>query len=448
MADVPRHTFVTAIEDSRRWRNISRRAGDIVISTPPKSGTTWTQGIVRSLLWPAGDAPGTRGELSPWIDMRLTPIEELVAKLNTQSHRRFLKTHSPGDCIPFDKQCFYITVYRDGRDALVSWANHRGAMQPAIVAAINDAAQRAGVAPLQPWNGDYSSLYTEWTDLGSPARHLAGWWDRRGEPNVLFVHYADLSVDLEGEMRRIADFLDLEVSASQWPKVVARCRLGAMRQEAEDQGGMDHTFVGGAASFFNKGTNGRWRNELNESILEDYHAHVRAHLSDDAAISWLEQGSRSLGQRPEQMTVPATVESSAPRDTAHPLRHLQGARPSTLDAIADRRVDEARAAGLFDNLPLHGKPIPDLDRQRPSGWWANQFVARERKKVKALQLEEEIRRSMPTLWRQSSEAQLGAHLVEINAKIAEYNNVTTLAPMPLLDQSETLATWRRLRAGD
>jgi len=30
-------------------------------------------------------------------------------------------------------------------------------------------------------------------------------------PNILFVHYNDLKADLEGEMRRIARFLEIEV---------------------------------------------------------------------------------------------------------------------------------------------------------------------------------------------------------------------------------------------
>ena len=31
--------------------------------------------------------------------------------------------------------------------------------------------------------------------------HLSDAWARRGEPNVLLVHYDDLLADLEGQMR-------------------------------------------------------------------------------------------------------------------------------------------------------------------------------------------------------------------------------------------------------
>ncbi len=49
----------------------------------------------------------------------------------------------------------------------------------------------------------------------------------------------------------------------------------------------------------------------------------------------------------------------------------------------------AREEGLFDNLAGAGKPIPDLDQERPPGWWAERWVEQERALVKA----EQARRS-------------------------------------------------------
>ena len=36
-------------------------------------------------------------------------------------------------------------------------------------------------------------------------------------PNLLMVHYADMKADLEGEMRRVAGFLEIEVPERLWP---------------------------------------------------------------------------------------------------------------------------------------------------------------------------------------------------------------------------------------
>ena len=72
-------------------------------------------------------------------------------------------------------------------------------------------------------------LFDEWVDWGTPMEHLASWWSRRGEPFVLLVHYADLLADLDGEMRRIADFLDVDVPATLWDDAVKRCEFEAMK---------------------------------------------------------------------------------------------------------------------------------------------------------------------------------------------------------------------------
>lgn len=293
----PERAKISWLEDSRRWDHIDRRVDDIVISTPPKSGTTWMQGIMTALLWPAGDAPDAFSALSPWVDMRMSTIDELRARLDALDHRRFLKTHTSADAFPVDTESKNVVVYRDGRDALVSWANHRAKMRPEVVQMLNDQAAAEGVATVPPvWNGDMDDLFDEWESECSPVDHLAGWWPLREERFVLFVHYNDLSADLEGEMRRIADFLDLDIAEDHWADVVARCRIDAMRSEADSAGIHELGFDGGAASFFHQGTNGRWRGVLTETQLGRYGDMV-AVLPGDAA-EWLEHGSLALGRRP------------------------------------------------------------------------------------------------------------------------------------------------------
>lgn len=49
-----------------------------------------------------------------------------------------------------------------------------------------------------------------------------------------------------------------------------------------------------------------------------------------------------------------------------------------IESIADRRIRAARAAGLFDNLAGKGRPIADIDTERPPGWWADRVVREER----------------------------------------------------------------------
>lgn len=293
----PTREHRNAIEDSRRWERFEHRPDDIFISTPPKSGTTWTQGIVSSLLWPAGDAPGNRNARSPWVDVRFSPVDVMLAEVEAQPHRRFIKTHSPADCTPIFEECKYVTVYRDGRDALMSWANHRTAMRPELVAFLNSTAEADGIEPIaERWSGDMDELFDEWATFASPIDHLASWWPLRHESFVLFMHYNDLKTDIEGEMRRLAAFLEIEVPEEHWPATVERCGLSQMRDDP-DNATLELAFEGGATSFFFQGTNGRWRDVLTPAQLDRYDGLVAKGLPVDAA-RWLEHGSLGLGERP------------------------------------------------------------------------------------------------------------------------------------------------------
>ncbi|MEM9464478.1 MAG: sulfotransferase domain-containing protein [Actinomycetota bacterium] len=281
---------ITPFEDSRRWEHVSYRPGDIVIATPPKCGTTWTQRIVMSLLWPDDDTPGGRGELSPWVDVRVLPIEELAERLAGQQHRRFIKTHSPADAIPLDPDVRYVVVYRGAADALVSWGNHRATMRSEAVEMLNSRAAPDGIegVPLT-FHGDYNELLVEWTAYWSPAIHLAPWWPLRHEPNVHLMHYRDMDADLSAEMARLAGFLDIDVPAERWHDTVERCRLDAMRTEAQNAGFNTMLFSGGAESFYYKGGVGRGRQLLTEAQLDAVADHVAARLPADAQ-AWLESG--------------------------------------------------------------------------------------------------------------------------------------------------------------
>lgn len=72
---------ITVVEDSRRWGRVELRPDDIIISTPSKSGSTWIQGIVMALQWPADDAPDTLHNLSQWPEFRLVPVDDMAEQV-------------------------------------------------------------------------------------------------------------------------------------------------------------------------------------------------------------------------------------------------------------------------------------------------------------------------------------------------------------------------------
>jgi aryl sulfotransferase len=289
--------YRSALIDSARWASYNHRPGDIFVCASPKCGTTWMQTIVASLLWPDGDFPDAVIEIGPWFDGRIFDFDELMARLEAQSHRRFIKTHTPADGIPIFDKASYIVVARDGRDAFVSFVNHRKNLRDDLIERLNTDAMAQSVDPVVKFRGDIHGFFERWITDAPPLRYLASWWDLRDEPNVLLVHYNDLQADLEREMRRVAGFLDIDIPEALWAGVVERCTFERMREEAEKIGDFQRLFEGGAESFLFKGANGRWRGVLTEGELQRYQDRVQELLAPEAA-NWLEHGSLVTGWRP------------------------------------------------------------------------------------------------------------------------------------------------------
>lgn len=294
--------------DSRRWDHYKPRADDIVIATFAKCGTTWMQQIVSLLVFQSPEARDIQNE-SPWIDMRVRPIEEVTQRIEAQTHRRFLKSHLEFDAVPVYDTLRYIHVAREGLDAFMSWYNHsRHYTQLSI-----DLQSAAGladdtIAMSMPLPGEsIRDFFQVWMTDGPDAR-LANdfpaqryfetersYWTERHRPNLLMVHYNDLLADLDGEMRRIAKFLDITVPEETWPELVNAASFHFMREHgatllSRASQGWDQ----GADRFLHAGTNGRWRNVLTPEDVALYEARVRRELSP-SLVRWLECGSRVAG---------------------------------------------------------------------------------------------------------------------------------------------------------
>ena len=119
----------------------------------------------------------------------------------------------------------------------------------------------------------------------------AGFWVERHRPNFLFVHYQDLLDDREGEMRRIARFLNIEPDEQVWSSLVDAAGFSAMRA-AGDQ--LMPEFSAGNP-FFNKGTNGRWQGVFAQEDLALYEMKVKEKFSPDLG-AWLSSGRLATGE--------------------------------------------------------------------------------------------------------------------------------------------------------
>src|SRR6266516_6062253 len=139
--------YRTWLADNSRWNDFEFRPDDIVISTPSKCGTTWMQMICALLIFGDAVLPRPLTELSPWLDIETASISNVSATLAAQRHRRFIKTHTPLDGLPFDERVTYICVGRDPRDAAISSDHHLGNMHREVLVRARETAVGPGDLP-------------------------------------------------------------------------------------------------------------------------------------------------------------------------------------------------------------------------------------------------------------------------------------------------------------
>lgn len=304
-------------EDDGRWRGFRFRAGDIVISTPRKSGTTWMQMICALLIFQTPDLPAPLWRLSPWLDAPEVRPEDVDAQLAAQRHRRFIKTHTPLAGIPSDDRVTYVVTARHPADAFVSMYHQdrrNGPPPPPGRSAAPGPARHPwppgspppphGPPPHRPpprapevspdelhgalleWIGGDDDSRRHPASLPATMRHLAGAWARRADPNVVLVRYDDLLSGLERQMRRLADRLGIAVAAATWPALVEAATFQRMRVRDDLLRPPPPEVAADNALFFRRGTSGAAREILSADEMAWYHARV-ARLAPPEMIAWL-----------------------------------------------------------------------------------------------------------------------------------------------------------------
>lgn len=275
------------------WNDFRFRDDDIVISTYGKAGTTWTQQIVGQLIFNgAEDVPVN--ELSPWLDLRVPPPEIKLPLIEAQTHRRFVKTHLPVDALVYSPKAKYIYIGRDGRDVLWSMYNHHANANDAFYEAMNETPGLVG-EKLERVTTDVRTYFNTWIERdGYPFwsfwENVSSWWAIRHLPNIHFMHFEAMKRDMEGEIRRLAAFLDIEIDEARWPAIVEHCSFDYMKKHADKSAPLGGAlWEGGASTFINKGTNGRWRDVLSAEECANYEALAREKLGEECA-HWLMTG--------------------------------------------------------------------------------------------------------------------------------------------------------------
>ena len=302
--------YRTLIMDSARWDGFEFRPSDIVISTPPKCGTTWTQMLCALLIFDDPDFPAPLSELSPWLDQTIRRLDDVRALYAAQQHRRFIKTHTPLDGLPIHDDVTYVVVGRDPRDVLVSMEHHLANMDLERVLALRGEAvgnDDLDTLPPRPAASDDPAerfrMFVRAADdaglfsLTSVLHHLDTGWQRRHTPNVVMCHYADYTTDLPGEIVRLAAALDIHMTEDRASELAAYATLERMRDRAVEVLPNAGVIWKNDRAFFRAGAFGEWRTRVSDDDLTEYDTTAQTIASPELS-AWAHHGRLTSGIEP------------------------------------------------------------------------------------------------------------------------------------------------------
>jgi len=180
-------------------RAFNVRSTDVFIVTYPKCGTTWVTQICHMLR--GGDMNfGEITEVVPWDVMASQCGQDLDAEQVNEP--RLFKSHEAHHLVA--KGGKYVYVARDPLDAFVSFfkfmPGYMGLQGDDITMTQFANAIFAGAAGTDSEGVSHSGRIWD---------HYMGWYEARNDPNVLWVFFEDLKQDLEGQVKRIADFMQI-----------------------------------------------------------------------------------------------------------------------------------------------------------------------------------------------------------------------------------------------
>ena len=275
-----------------RWATWVPNKGDILVCTPSKCGTTWTQTILAMLVHGGAALPQKLPFLSPWVDADLgIPASDVAKALAAQTGRRVVKTHTPADGFPVWQGVTVIAVYRHPLDVFFSLRQHT--------------ANRAMPAEDDPTGWPLSQSIRAYIDhpsdagaleqenLTSLATHYVQTVLSGRLPGLKVFHYADLVRDGRRTVQALAKAAGIDASASVIDTVTKATAFDAMKAKAVDYAPVGGTgFWKSDANFFDSASSGKWEGKLSVDDLARYHKRLAELIPDPKARDWLENGDR------------------------------------------------------------------------------------------------------------------------------------------------------------
>lgn len=197
------------------------KAQDVIVTTYPKSGTTWMKQIAVQIGYLGDGEYNHIDDVVPWPD-KLVPIEgpelnDISVLSDSPTGIHVIKSHLEADYIPYDTGVKCICVIRDPKDTLVSVVHFENGFNKLLF---------DHTVPVEEWVAAFQTdrfIYQPWALLTD------SWWRLKDRDNVLIMFYEDMKKDPQATVKQVADFLQVELTKEQFKKVLEKSSFSYMK---------------------------------------------------------------------------------------------------------------------------------------------------------------------------------------------------------------------------
>ena len=157
-------------------------------------------------------------DVVPWPDFMkqdlVLPLADDSVRLASPTGLRVIKTHLEWERVPYSKDARYICVVRDPKDAFVSSYHF---------------IREVFFGPVMPSVERWLKLFCS---DGFPFMwpvHVNGYWAARDLSNLLILTFEEMHADMPAAIKRIAEFMGVELNAAEFDKICEKSAFGYMK---------------------------------------------------------------------------------------------------------------------------------------------------------------------------------------------------------------------------